>query len=188
MSLHIISLWNCERPLPQLWRRGLLAELRPIDEVFETVWRPRHLIIIRVREGEKYFFRQNNLTLLEGLSFFIIRREKCPHLLIHLSNLKQALHKLVIIIHISLTNRCNLSCVLYVFFPVCELHFYVFIYKGGNCGVRGMPRLFLLCFHKSLIRINCYPGSLCLYKIGIHEQLGYFNWHSMLKNENYCNK
>ena len=119
--------------------------------------------------------------MLEGLSFFIIRREKCPHLLIHLSNLKQALHKLVIIIHISLTNRCNSSCVLYVFFPVCELHFYVFIYKGGNCGVRGMPRLFLLCFHKSLIRINCYPGSLCLYKIGIHEQLGYLNWHSMLK-------
>ena len=74
-------------------------------------------------EREKYFFRQNNLTLLEGLSFFIIRREKCPHLLIHLSNLKQALHQLVIIIHISLTNRCNSSCVLYVFFPVCELHF-----------------------------------------------------------------
>lgn len=102
-------------------KKGVLAELRPIDEVFETVWRPRHLIIIR--EREKYFFRQNNLTLLEGLSFFIIRREKCPHLLIHLSNLKQALHQLVIIIHISLTNRCNSSCVLYVFFPVCELHF-----------------------------------------------------------------
>ena len=55
---------------------GLLAELRPIDEVFETVWRPRHLIIIR--EREKYFFRQNNLTLLEGIHFLLLEEKNAP--------------------------------------------------------------------------------------------------------------